>query len=263
VASVGDTHTRIADTVQTQLDGLAERFGSSVTTVADTWTTALARHEAGNERLHQQLQTSLQAFADTFDARATALVASVGDTHTRIADTVQTQLDGLAERFGSSVTTVTDTWTSALARHEAGNERLHQHLQTSLQAYADTFDTRSAALLAGVRDTTPPAGRAAAGPRRHHSDTRALHERSPAASPQLDGLATRFGSAVGSVADTWTAALAAHERSTDTLTRETRDALAAFAARFEAGAAAPRHPQGFPPRCRASSPPPTPSASPP
>mgnify|MGYP002148199580 CR=1 FL=1 len=52
------------------------------------------------------------------------------------------------------------------------------------------------------------------------------------------GTPLQSSSAVSSVADTWAAALAAHERSTDTLTRETRDALAAFAARFEAGAAA-------------------------
>ena len=240
VASVGDTHARIADTVQTQLDGLAGRVGHSVSTVTEGWTTALARHEAGNERLHQQLETSLQAFADNFDTRSTALVASVGDTHARIADTVQAKLDGLAERLGSSVATVTDTWTSALARHEAGNERLHTQLQTSLQAYADTFDSRSAALIAGVRDTHAAVqAELTAALAATHSDTRALHEQlAGSVAAQLEGLSTRFSSAVGSVADTWTAALAAHERSTDTLTRETRESLAAFTARFEAGATA-------------------------
>ena len=235
----GALHTRIADTVQAQLDGLAERFGHSVGTVTDTWTAALAGHETGNARLQQQLQTTLQTFADTFDTRATALVASVGDTHARIADTVQAQLDGLAGHLGHSVATVTEGWTAALARHEAGSERLQQQLQAALQRYGDTFETRSAALLAGVRDTHAALqGELAAALAATHSDTRTLHAQlAGSVETQLDGLAARFGEAVASVADTWAAALAAHTRSTDTLTHETRQSLAAFATRFEQGAA--------------------------
>jgi hypothetical protein len=243
--------------VQTQLDGLAERFGSSVTTV-DTWTTALARHEAGNERLHQQLQTSLQAFADTFDARATALVTNVGDTHTRIADTVQTQLDGLAERFGSSVATVTDTWTTALTRHEAGN---------------DAPPATATALQPTPTPSTPAPQRCC----RASRDPRRLQAELPRPSPPptaTPARSTRLAGSVEAQLDGLAAASAApwvRRRHLDRrprrpraqhrhLTRETRDALAAsrgFAARALATSRIPT------PRCRASSPPPTPSASPP
>ncbi len=173
------------------------------------------------------------------EATMSGIARETSALHSRVADTVQTQLDGLSERFGSSIAQVTDGWATTLARHEAGNDRLHQQLQTALQTYADTFETRSAALLASVGATHAALqAELATALAATHSDTRTLHEQlAGSVETQLDGLAARFGSAVGSVTDTWTAALAAHEHSTDTLTRETRDALAAFATRFEAGAA--------------------------
>ncbi|WP_374247020.1 DUF802 domain-containing protein [Zoogloea sp.] len=174
-----------------------------------------------------------------FEATMGGIARETGALHTRIADTVQAQLDGLAGRLGHSVATVTEGWTAALARHEAGSERLQQQLQAALQRYGDTFETRSAALLAGVRDTHAALqGELAAALAATHSDTRTLHAQlAGSVETQLDGLAARFGEAVASVADTWAAALAAHTRSTDTLTHETRQSLAAFATRFEQGAA--------------------------
>lgn len=163
---------RVADTVQTQLDGIAARFDGAVTAVAGNWTTALARHEHVSEAVSGQLQSSLHAFVATFEQRAAALLASVegahaglraelaaaagglaqetGALHARLGQTVETQLDGLAERFGSAVTAVADNWTAALARHERSSEALSGRMHTALQAFADTFAQRSAALLATV-----------------------------------------------------------------------------------------------------------------
>lgn len=165
---------KLTVTVTTQLDGLAARFGTTVDTVADTWTAALAKHEQVSDELNQGLQDSLAAFTDSFGQRSAALLASVdgahaamreelaastttmaqetGALHERLAATVETQLDGLSGRFGSAVTAVADNWTAALARHERTSDSLAAATQKSHEAFADSFAQRSAALLAALQE---------------------------------------------------------------------------------------------------------------
>ena len=47
--------------------------------MADTWSTALARHETVSDKLGAQLRESLQAFAETFAARSAALLDTLGE----------------------------------------------------------------------------------------------------------------------------------------------------------------------------------------
>jgi len=164
--------TQVAGQVTAQLDGLASRFDRTVGTVADGWTTALARHERSSGDLAEGLRQTLGDFNQTFEQRSAALLATVAGTHAalqgdlqatlaglaqetaglhqRLAGTVGAQLDGLTERFGTTVTTVADTWRDALAEHQTGSERLAGALQASQAALAQTFEQRAAALLATV-----------------------------------------------------------------------------------------------------------------
>ena len=167
--------TRVAEQVQTQLDGLAGRFDSAVGNVSDTWTAALASHERSSEKLGRRLENTLASYADTFEQRSATLLASVEQAHGSLraelasstaemaaqsnalhrglADTVGAQLDGLSSRFATTVTSVADSWSTALSQHEAASQRLGAQLGESLQAFAETFDARSAALLATLADT--------------------------------------------------------------------------------------------------------------
>ncbi len=126
-------HEKMADTVKAQLDGVSERFGATVTTVSDTWTAALARHERTGDALHTKLQDVLQTYADTFEQRSAALLATVDRTHTalqadlagavtgiardtgalheKLADRLETRLDGLSNRFGAAAAKLVDAWT--------------------------------------------------------------------------------------------------------------------------------------------------------
>ncbi|HSI60319.1 MAG TPA: DUF802 domain-containing protein, partial [Ideonella sp.] len=70
--------------------------------------------------------------------------------HQRVAETVQLQLDGVSERFGDTVTSVSETWRDALAQHQRSSENLSGETQKSLAAFAETFEQRSASLLATV-----------------------------------------------------------------------------------------------------------------
>lgn len=165
---------RVADAVSRQLDRLSARFDATVTTVADTWTSALARHEQSSESLSRNLQQALTASSEDFAKRSAALLASVDaahagvraelatattalarDTaalHEKLAASVETQLDGVSARFGDAVTSVADNWTNALARHEHASATLSTEMHNALQGFAATFAERSAALLASVGD---------------------------------------------------------------------------------------------------------------
>lgn len=165
---------QLIKTVTTQLDGLSARFGSTVTTVADTWTAALANHERTTENLNKGLQDSLAAYTDTFAQRSASLLASVEGAHAglrtdlvlttteiaretsaqhkEIATRLETQLDALSARFAVAVTTVAETWTVALGKHEQVSENLTAGMHKSHAAFAETFAQGSAALLATVQE---------------------------------------------------------------------------------------------------------------
>ena len=167
-------HARMADTVKAQLDGVSERFGATVTTVSDTWTAALARHERTGDALHTKLQDVLQTYADTFEQRSAALLAAVDRTHAalqadlagavtgiardtgalheKLADRLETRLDGLSNRFGAAAAKLVDAWTEALGKQARSGEALAGQMQQSLESVADTFAQRSSALLATVKE---------------------------------------------------------------------------------------------------------------
>ncbi|ENO87020.1 DUF802 domain-containing protein [Thauera linaloolentis] len=160
---------RVADGVQAQLDGVSQRLDAATVTVADTWTAALARHEAGSQDLGRRLDASFAAWSEGFERRATALLASVGEAHAGLrtdlaattagiaqrttelhastAATVEARLDGLAARFDAAASRVAGAWSAALASHEGSNKAVTADVQRALQAFADTFAQRSAALV--------------------------------------------------------------------------------------------------------------------
>ncbi|MBS1139357.1 MAG: hypothetical protein H6R13_810 [Proteobacteria bacterium] len=236
-------HDKLFGTVETQLAGIAGQFAQTVTTVSDTWTQALARHEQATEAQHQQQQTALNAYADTFAERSTALLATVESTQARLqadaaqqqaaqaaaatasqqqlASTLASQFDGVTARLDQVVSQVAATWQAALAQHTQSTDSLNQQLSCTLSGFADTFGDRSQALLASVESThatlkTELAASHAAFAQTTQAEQIALTQQ---IATQLDGIAQRFDGAVTSVADTWTAALTKHEQASDRLTQ--------------------------------------------
>ncbi|MFT3757935.1 DUF802 domain-containing protein [Thauera sp.] len=163
---------QVADGVQAQLDGVSQRLDAATASVADTWTTALARHEAGSAALGRKLEESLASWNGDFERRAASLLATVGDAHaslrddlaataagiarqttelhTQVAGALETRFDGLATRFEASAGQVAEAWAEALASHAQGSRTATDELQLALRAFADTFAQRSAALVEQV-----------------------------------------------------------------------------------------------------------------
>ena len=74
-------HERTAAAVQQQLDGLADRFSVATASVAQTWSAALDSQKQANRSLTTEMGRSLEAFSASFDQRAGAMVAQVGEAH--------------------------------------------------------------------------------------------------------------------------------------------------------------------------------------
>jgi hypothetical protein len=60
------------------------------------------------------------------------------------------QLDGLSARINATTATVADTWTAALRSHEEASAGIVANVGRSLDAFSETFEQRSGALVATV-----------------------------------------------------------------------------------------------------------------
>lgn len=235
-------HDKLFGTLQGQLEGLAGQFAQTVGALSDTWTQALARHDQAAEAQRQQLQTALTTYADTFEQRAAALLASVETTQSRLqadaarqqaalaesgaarqqqlAAALAGQIDDVTARLDAAVAQMADTWQAALARHAQHGDSLNQQLGGTLAAFSETFSNRSQALLASVEATHAALKAELAAS--HAAFAQTTREQQVAlagqVASQLDGIAQRFDDAVSAVADTWNTALARHEQASTRLT---------------------------------------------
>ena len=118
---------RMVETVQTQLDGLAARFGSSVDTVAAVWAAALAQQGRSSEALASGLQQTLGGFAASFEQRSTALLATLTQAHAAL----QADAAGSDQQRLAGWTAALDAMAGSLQREwqQAGSQALHQQQQ--------------------------------------------------------------------------------------------------------------------------------------
>ncbi|MDX9945203.1 MAG: DUF802 domain-containing protein [Azonexus sp.] len=79
-----DLHDKLFGTVQDQLEGIASQFTQAVDNVSDTWMQALTQHEQATDRQHQQLQSGLASYADSFERSTTVLLTSVNTAHSSL-----------------------------------------------------------------------------------------------------------------------------------------------------------------------------------
>ncbi|MDM0114132.1 DUF802 domain-containing protein [Variovorax sp. J22R133] len=151
------------------------------------------------QSLKESLTESARAASATIQPVVEATMASIAREaavlNGTVESSVQRQLDGLTTRLEATTADVGEIWQSALAGHQQTNEAQARDLRATLDQFAETFEQRSAALVAGVGG-------------------------------QLEG-------AVSKVSDTWGSALAQHQRVSDQLSGDTTQALVAAAATFE------------------------------
>jgi Domain of unknown function (DUF802) len=132
-------HGHIASTVAQQLDGLSARFEATTQTVADTWTSALARHEHSSESLAQRLGSTLDGFGRTFEQRSAALLDAVAGNHAawneQVANAVTAQLEGVSARLDQA--------------HAGLQAQLAARDELRLAAWSQSLDAMAARLTHG------------------------------------------------------------------------------------------------------------------
>ncbi|HSW19258.1 MAG TPA: DUF802 domain-containing protein, partial [Ramlibacter sp.] len=127
-------HQRQVDAAREQLDGLATRFSATASTVSEGWTSALDQHARTSDSLAQGLERSLATFAQTFDQRSAALVASVTDAAARSqsaqAESDRQRLDGWRESLAATADALHGEWqrvgAQTLAQQQAVGEALEK-----------------------------------------------------------------------------------------------------------------------------------------
>ncbi len=103
--------------------------------------------------LGQSAQLAGESIKPVVEAALGGIAREAALMHERLAAMVQTQLDGVAARFSDATTTVADTWTAALSQHEQASTGIANSVGRSLDAFNDTFNHRSGALVATVGET--------------------------------------------------------------------------------------------------------------
>ncbi len=165
-------HESLAGTAQRQVEQLSTRFETITNRVAQSWETALARHERTSQGLSENLHAALDRSALTFEQRSTTLLDSVARRQSEwqdgmattmaglasraaavqesIAASVTMQLDGVSGRLDGTVQRVTATWEELAIRHERVGAEASRQTEYALRSAAGAFEQHSAALLRTV-----------------------------------------------------------------------------------------------------------------
>ena len=159
--------------------------------------------------LKASLRESSTAAAEAIQPIVTTTMAGIAaetrDLHDKLFGTAETQLASVAGQFTQTVASVGENWSQALARHEKATDAQRRDLQGALTAYADTFEQRSAALLASVETAQARLHADAAQQHAAFAATAAASQEqlANAFTDQFDSLTARLNQAVGQVANTF------------------------------------------------------------
>ncbi len=134
-------------------------------------TQLLARHEALQRHtqeaftglagsvgrsLEQSLAAGARAAGDTLAPLVSGAMAQVVQSsdalHARLAEQGQAQVDALSRRFEAASASTAQAWTAAQEAQQRRADAAADRLEASLQAFGQTFEERSAQLLAQLQD---------------------------------------------------------------------------------------------------------------
>jgi hypothetical protein len=132
-------HMRVGESVQTQLRGLSEEFGSATRTVTEQWDLALERQSSAQSEMVGGLDQALKAFNETFEQRSQTLLG-------QLVDAMGQQLgeQRQAEQAKQSA------WVDTLQTQARASGDLVRQLEDTLVGFNASFEQRAHALLAEV-----------------------------------------------------------------------------------------------------------------
>jgi hypothetical protein len=112
---------------------------------------------AVDKSLRESLSLSAQAAGDSIkpvvEAAMSGIAREATAMHERMAQTVQMQLDGLSARFNDTASSVSASWAEALRSHQQASAGMVTSVGRSMDAFNETFEQRSSALVTTVGET--------------------------------------------------------------------------------------------------------------
>lgn len=144
-------HSRMADTVQLQLEGLSARFNEATTTVTETWTAALSNHEQANADIVTGVARSLNTFGETFEQRSQALVTSISEAYAHLQndhvehDTQRQQ--ALTQSLGDMANMLTQEWQKTGAETLSQQQKICDALTKTTQEITEQAQLRASNTL--------------------------------------------------------------------------------------------------------------------
>ncbi|GIZ50259.1 DUF802 domain-containing protein [Noviherbaspirillum aridicola] len=111
---------------------------------------AHAVDESLRESLGQAARAAGESIRPVVEAAMSGMAQEARLTQARAAETVQRELEGLSARFDETAGRVTHSWAAAVKNQEQANAALAGELRQGLQAFNETFEQRSLALVAGL-----------------------------------------------------------------------------------------------------------------
>jgi len=137
-------HEQLSNSLNSQLDGVSRQFVDTVAAVGERWDQALGRHEQANQAQQQALQTALHGHAETFEQRASALVAAIDSRHAALTDGLGATHAAIANELGTTHTAIaTELGSTHAAFAKTAQEQqaaLAQQVANQLDGLAVRFD---------------------------------------------------------------------------------------------------------------------------
>ncbi len=147
-------HDRMINAAQLQLDGLSKRFDTTAATVAHTWTAALSQHEQASASMVSGVGQTLVAFADSFEQRASALLADVNQAHIRLQAEQSAgdrqRLDAWMGSMEAMAASLKQEWQQAGEQAHTQQKNICSTLTQTAQEITDQARTSAVATLSDI-----------------------------------------------------------------------------------------------------------------
>lgn len=139
---------QLGEQLSQRLLGNQENFHNSIEGVYTDLANAVDK--SLRESLSQGAHAAGERFKPVIEAAMDGIAHEAKRMHERVADRVEKQFDAVSARFGDTAAGVSETWTAALRSHEQANAGVVADVGRSLQAFSETFQQHSVALVANV-----------------------------------------------------------------------------------------------------------------
>jgi len=147
-------HERVSAAAQTQLTGLSAQFSATVSTVSETWTTALQNHARTSESQVNGLDRALAAFTDTFEQRSGALLATVSEavssSQSDQASADRQRLQAWTQALESMAATLHGEWQRVGAQSLAQQQAVCQTLEKTAGEITQRSSDQASRTLADI-----------------------------------------------------------------------------------------------------------------